>query len=265
MIIALAQMRLSHDMRDNHARALELVRRAALQGASLIAFPEIQLTRFFPQYAGQNVDDAAIGMDSAYIREMRKICREERIFAAPNYYIEEAGRRYDMSLLIGDDGSVVGRQKMAHIAQCERFYERDYYAPSEEGFQVFETKLGRIGIVVCFDRHYPESVRTEAPRGASLILIPTANTRDEPGEMFEWEIRVQAFQNSVAIAMCNRVGREDQMDFSGASIVTDCHGGVVARAGGEEELLLAEIDLEESERTRAAKPYTSLRRRELYE
>ena len=65
---------------------------------------------------------------------------------------------------------------------------------------MFETEFGKIGIVVCFDRHYPESIRTEALKGASLILIPTVNTKAEPSEMFEWELRVQAFQSSVAIA-----------------------------------------------------------------
>lgn len=122
-----------------------------------------------------------------------------------------------MSLLIGDHGEIIGRQKMVHIAQCENFYEQSYYTPSEEGFQVFDTPFGKIGIVVCFDRHYPESIRTEALRGAELVIIPTANTKAEPSELFQWEIRVQAFQNSVNIAMCNRVGNEGGMVFSGES------------------------------------------------
>ena len=92
---------------------------------------------------------------------------------------------------------------------------------TDVGFKVFETEFGKLGIVVCFDRHYPESIRTEALKGADLILIPTVNTKAEPSEMFEWEVRVQAFQNSTIIAMCNRVGAEGDMDFSGESIVVD--------------------------------------------
>ena len=110
---------------------------------------------------------------------------------------------------------------MVHIAQAEQFYEQDYYTPSDEGFKVFDTEFGKIGIVVCFDRHYPESIRTEVLRGADLILIPTVNTKAEPSLMFEWELRVQAFQNSVILAMCNRVGPEGNMCFSGESIVVD--------------------------------------------
>ena len=71
---------------------------------------------------------------------------------------------------------------MVHIAQAEQFYEQDYYTPSDEGFKVFDTEFGKIGLVVCFDRHYPESIRTEVLRGAELILIPTVNTKADDTE-----------------------------------------------------------------------------------
>ena len=264
MKIALAQMQMSRDMAANYHKSLELIRGAAEEGASLVVFPEIQLTPFFPQYEGKDVSGYAMGLHHPYIQGLCEACRASRIFASPNLYIEENGHRYDMSLLIDEQGAIIGKQKMVHIAQCEQFYEQSYYTPSEEGFSVFDTKLGRIGVVVCFDRHYPESVRTEALRGADLILIPTANTTAEPSELFQWEIRVQAFQNSVNIAMCNRCGAEDGMTFSGASMVSDAHGALLALAGTEEELLIADVDLRDAAQTRREKPYTALRRTALY-
>lgn len=153
---------------------------------------------------------------------------------------------------------------MVHVAQAEHFYEQDYYTPSDDGFHVFDTDIGRIGIVVCFDRHYPESIRTEALMGADLILVPTVNEKAEPLTMFEWEIRVQAFQNSVAIAMCNRVGTEDDMQFAGESLVADAYGNLICKAGDEEGVLYAEVDLKESSDLRNKKPYTQLRRTEYY-
>ena len=153
---------------------------------------------------------------------------------------------------------------MVHIAQAAQFYEQDYYTPSDDGFLVFDTAFGKLGIVVCFDRHYPESIRTEALMGADLILIPTANTESEPLEMFDWEIKVQAFHSSVAIAMCNRTGREDDMMFSGGSLVVDANGDTIAKAGSGEELLYAQVDMAASARVRAARPYTNLRRPALY-
>ena len=265
MKIALAQMSMSESLEENYDKAIRFMRQAAEKQVSLICFPEVQLTPFFAQHEKRDVSAYVIRMNDPYVSGICRICKELRIYAAPNFYVEEDGKRYDMSLLIDDAGKIVGKQKMVHVAQCENFYEQDYYTPSEEGFQVFDTPLGKIGIVVCFDRHYPESIRTEALRGAELIIIPTANTKAEPSEMFQWEIRVQAFQNSVNIAMCNRVGTEDQMEFSGESIVVDYNGDVIDCADDEERLLIADIDVAATSEVRNQKPYMRHRRLHLYE
>lgn len=265
MKLALAQMKMCSDMDTNFDQSIRLIRSAAEKDADLICFPEIQLTPFFPQYEGLDAGAYAIDMESAYVKGLCKCCEESNIYCAPNFYVKENGRFYDMSLLIDRQGKIIGRQKMVHIAQCKGFYEQDYYTPSEDGFHVFQTSLGKIGIVVCFDRHYPESIRTEALLGAELIIIPTANTIAEPSELFQWEVKIQAFQNSVNIAVCNRVGVEGQTTFSGESIVADYNGDTVALAEAGEELLIAEVDLPTAAETRKRKPYTGLRRKELYE
>ncbi|MGN0483074.1 MAG: carbon-nitrogen hydrolase family protein [Lachnospiraceae bacterium] len=265
MKLAFAQMRMQQDMEENFKKTLQFIREAAKREADLICFPEIQLSPFFPQYEGKDVSNYLNHETDSYINEICMACKNANIFASPNFYIEENGKRYDMSLLIDDSGNIIGKQKMVHIAQCEKFYEQDYYTPAEDGFHVFDTKFGKIGIVVCFDRHYPESIRTEALRGAELILIPTANTTAEPSELFQWEVKVQAFQNSVNIAMCNRVGKEDAMTFSGESILTDYNGNAIALAGDSEELLLADVDLQAATRKRREKPYTMLRKKEFYD
>ena len=265
MKIALAQMQMSQNMESNYKKSLHYIWEASEKGAALVMFPEIQLTPFFPQYENKDVSDYVMTFDHPYVKGICDACRENRIFSSPNFYIEENGNRYNMSLLIDDKGDIIGKQKMVHIAQCEKFYEQSYYTSSEEGFSVFDTKLGKIGIVVCFDRHYPESIRTEALRGAELVLVPTANTMAEPSEMFQWEIRIQAFQNSVNIALCNRAGREDEMEFYGESLVSGYDGELIAVAGRGEELLISETDLPRASATRNKKPYTLLRRTELYE
>ena len=265
MRIGLAQMSMESDIEANFQKSLAFMRDAAKQGVDIICFPEVQLSPFFAQYEKMDVSRYVIEENSRYISEMKFLCKEKGIYACPNFYIEENGKRYDMSLLIDDKGCIIGRQKMVHIAQCECFYEQDYYTQSEEGFQVFDTKFGKIGIVVCFDRHYPESIRTEALRGAELVIIPTANTIAEPSELFQWEVRVQAFQNSVNIAMCNRVGREDKMIFSGESVVCNYDGDIISAAGSDEILLISEVDLSDASEKRKKKPYTSLRRPDLYE
>lgn len=264
MRLAMFQMENAGSMENNLIKSLKAVKNAAANGADLILFPEVQLTEFFPQYPGQDVSAYEISLESDIIKAFCDTCRKYSIMAVPNIYLVENGKSYDASILIGKEGAILGIQKMVHIAQAEQFYEQDYYAPSDTGFQVFDTSLGKIGIVVCFDRHYPESIRTEALMGADLILIPTVNTKQEPMEMFEMEIRVQAFQNSVIIAMCNRVGKEDGMDFAGESLVVSADGRTLLKADDTEKILYSDIDLKESGKIRKSKPYTSLRRTELY-
>lgn len=265
MKIALFQMKNEGSVGKNLEKSLRAIRKAAKNAADLVLFPEVQLTAFFPQYPGQDVRGFRVRPDSDIVRSFCRACRENHIMAVPNLYLEMDGQAYDASLLIDKNGEALGIQKMVHVAQAPQFYEQDYYTPSNDGFKVFDTEEGRIGIVVCFDRHYPESIRTEALRGADLILIPTVNTKAEPSEMFAWEIRVQAFQNSVAVAMCNRVGTEGGMEFSGESIVADAAGDIVCMADDTEQILYADIDMKQPEMTRSSKPYTSLRRPEFYE
>ena len=265
MKLALAQMKMSAHIEENLRQTLRLIHEAAERDADLICFPEIQLSPFFPQYEGLDVSGYILKEDDPAIQAVQAACIENQIFASPNFYLQYSDRCYDTSLLINNKGVIIGRQKMVHIAQCPCFYEQDYYAPSDEGFQVFETPFGRIGIVVCFDRHYPESIRTEALRGADLILIPTANTADEPSELFQWEIKIQAFHSSVFIAMVNRVGLEGKMQFSGESIVAGPTGKTIALAGNDADLLFCELDLNQAGAIRANKPYTQLRRTELYD
>lgn len=264
MRLALVQMPNYGSVELNLSKSLRAVKAAAGQGADLVLFPEVQLTEFFPQYPGQDVRKYAVSIEGEPVKRFCDICRENKISAVPNLYLLENGRTYDASIFIDKSGEIKGIQKMVHVAQAEQFYEQDYYTPSDDGFHVFDTEFGRIGIVVCFDRRYPESIRTETLQGADLILIPTVNTKAEPSLMFEWELRVQAFQNSVILAMCNRVGTEGNMCFSGESIVIDAKGEVLVKADDTEQILYVDIDIQEALKIRNAKPYTQLRRTEFY-
>lgn len=264
MKLAMFQMENAGSVQKNLAKSLNAMKDAAANGADLILFPEVQLTEFFPQYPGKDVSKYRVSRESKIMTAFCDACREYHIMAVPNVYLLENEKVYDASILIDQNGSILGIQKMVHIAQAEQFYEQDYYTPSDTGFQVFDTNLGKIGIVVCFDRHYPESIRTETLMAADLILIPTVNTKQEPMKMFEMELCVQAFQNSVVLAMCNRVGKEDAMEFAGESLVISAEGKTLLKADDTEQIIYVDIDLEESEKIRQSKPYLTLRRTELY-
>ena len=255
MRLAMAQMRMSADPAENLAASLRMMERAARKEAQLIFFPEVQLSPFFPAEEAQNADRWLLEPEGPEITAIRDKCRELGIWASPNVYLRENGRRYDASLMIDAGGRVLGVSKMVHIAQAEHFYERDYYSPSDTGFRVYETPFGRIGIVICFDRHIPDGVRSCARQGAELVIIPTANVRGEPMEIFEWELRIQAFQSSCFVAMCNRVGREGKLKFAGESLITDPQGQLLLKAGDQQNLFVLDLPLDQAREVRKTRPY----------
>ena len=262
MKLAMAQMRMSGSMEENLKTSLEMCDLA--RGCDLLFFPEVQLTPFFPQYEKRDASGYALKPDSDKIRALCDAAKKNGYYMSPNVYLELEGKRYDTSLWIDPRGELLDTAKMVHIAQAEQFYEQDYYTPSPDGFKVFDTPFGKIGIVICFDRHLPESIRTCALMGAQLVIIPTANTESEPMEMFEWEVRVQAMQNQVFVAMCNRVGLEGEMDFAGQSIVVHPSGDVIVKADNAQRLVTSDIDLAEVELWRGKRPYISTRRKNMY-
>lgn len=260
--LALAQCSMQKELEQNLAKSLEFCDRVT--GCDLLFFPEIQLSPFFPQYEGLNAGQHCPTEDSAAVQALAQKAAKHHYYLSPNVYLEQNGMRYDTSLWISPEGEILDKAKMVHIAQAPQFYEKDYYTPSDDGFKVFDTPFGKIGIVICYDRHLPESIRTCVLKGANLVIIPTANTKAENMELFEWEIRVQAMQNQVFVAMCNRVETEDAMEFSGESLVVHPGGEVLLKADDREQLLTCELDLSEAREWRSRVPYLKTRRPEWY-
>ena len=264
MKIALAQLEIGEDIESNFLRTIEVMEEASRNGARLITFPEVQFYPFFPQYPKKDVSRYAFSIEDEKVTRMQEKCRELNMVAVPNFYLEEDGNHYDASVVIDADGRLRGVSKMVHIVQIPLLYEQDYYTPSDSGFKAYETAFGKLGVVICFDRHYPESIRSCVLQGAELIIISTANFRGEPMEMFEWEMRTSSYENNVFIAMCNRVGIEGEMEFTGESLVVDPDGNVLAKADDRDQILYAEIDLGLIEKSRRERPFLKLRRPETY-
>ena len=258
MKLAMAQMRMGTSVDENLTQTLRFMERAGSAGADLIFFPEVQFSPFFPQYEKADAERWAMSADGPEITAIRDACRKFRIYASPNVYLKQGEKRYDASLMIDPDGEILGISKMVHIAQAKFFYEQDYYTPSDDGFKVYDTPFGKIGIVICFDRHLPDGIRSCASQGAELVLIPTANIEGEPLALFEWEVRVQSFQDTVFTAMCNRVGPERALTFAGESLLAGPDGCLRFKAGGEEELLILDVPLEEVRQARKERPWLIL-------
>ena len=262
--IALIQMAMADDIDKNLNKSLDSIESAATKGARLIVFPELQFSPFFPQFPQQDASRYLMTLqDQRFVRIQQK-AQERGVVIVPNIYLAEGSDRYDACPVIDKTGEVLGISKMVHIVQIPRFYEQDYYTPSDSGFIVYDTAAGKVGVVICFDRHYPESIRACALAGAQIVVIPTAIVHGEPLEKFEWEVRLAAWQNNIFMAICNRVGQEGEMNFCGNSMVVNPDGDIIAQAGEAEDILLAKLDYGQIEKSRKARPYLALRREESF-
>ena len=267
MKIALIQQHATFDKAANVARALDAVDRAAAAGASLAIFAELAFERFHPQRpAEDSFLDLAELVPGPTTDAFCERARRHGMVTILNLYERDAARAYDCSPVIDADGRLLGRTRMVHITDYACFHEQGYYTPGDTGAPVYDTRVGRIGVAICYDRHYPEYMRALAVAGADLVAVPQAGAAGEwPEGLYEAELRVAAFQNGYYTALCNRVGDEDCLTFAGESFVCAPNGQVIARApAGEDTILYADVDLSSAERSHARRLFLRDRRPELY-
>ena len=267
MKIALIQQHASSDRQDNVRRGLAAVDEAASRGARLAVFAELAFERFYPQHpADDDPHRLAETVPGPITEAFAERAKRHGIVIVLNLYERDGGRAYDCSPVIDADGRLLGRTRMVHITDYACFHEQGYYAPGDTGVPVYETKAGRIGVAICYDRHYPEYMRALAVAGADLVVVPQAGAVGEwPDGLYEAEMRVAAFQNGYYAGLCNRVGEEDCLTFSGESFVCSPEGEVIARAPAlQDAILYADVDLAATARSHARRLFLRDRRPELY-
>jgi N-carbamoylputrescine amidase len=263
----LIQQHATDDREDNHRRGLEAVERAAAQGARVIGFAELAFDPFHPQErATPEALKRAEPVPGPTTQAFAAKARELGVALVLNLFECDGDKTYDASPVIDADGSLLGVTRMVHITDYPCFHERGFYAPGDSGAPVYETAFGRVGVAICYDRHYPEYMRALALAGAEVVFVPQAGAVDEwPEGLYEAEMRVAAFQNGYFTALCNRVGPETRLTFAGESFVCDPAGVVIARAGaGTEEILTCDLDLAQVEGSHARRLFLRDRRPGLY-
>jgi N-carbamoylputrescine amidase len=267
MRIALVQQVAGLDKERNVARGLAALEQAAAAGAQVVCYAELAFERFHPQMPAEpgferKAEPVPGPLTEAFVAKAREL----GVVVVLNLYERQGERCFDCSPVIDADGTLLGRTRMVHITDYEGFHERGYYAPGDTGAPVYDTRAGRIGVAICYDRHYPEYMRALALGGAELVLVPQAGAVAEwPEGLYEAEMRVAAFQNGYFVGLCNRVGPEQRLNFAGESFVCSPEGRVIARAGqGTEEILQADLDLDEVARSHARRLFLADRRPELY-
>ena len=267
MRIALIQQKAGMDRQENVRRGLAALDEAAAAGARLVCFAELAFDRFFPQERAEgDPADRAETVPGPLTETFAERARELGVVVVLNLYERTPDGTFDSSPVLDADGRLLGVTRMVHITQYEHFYEQDYYTPGDRGAPVYETAVGRLGVAICYDRHFPEYMRALALAGADLVVVPQAGSVGEwPEGLYEAELQVAAFQNGYFTALCNRVGEEEHLVFAGESFVCAPDGRVIARApAGEEAILYAEVDLTETARSHARNLFLKHRRPGLY-
>ena len=274
MRIALVQQPATDDLDGNLARGLAAFDRAADAGADLVAYAELAFSPFYPQHrATPETLDQAEPLDGPTVQAFRQRCAKRGVVAVLNLFEREpapaeAGgdRTFDTSPVIDADGALLGATRMVHITEYDAFHEQGYYQPGDAGMPVYETRAGRVGVAICYDRHYPEVMRALAVAGAEVVVVPQAGAVGEwPDGLYHAEMQVAAFQNGYFTALANRVGEEERLAFAGESFVCAPDGRVIAQAGqGTEEILTADLDLDQVRQSHARRLFLRHRRPDLY-
>jgi N-carbamoylputrescine amidase len=274
--VGLVQMRCDRAPADNLAHALARIRESARAGAHLVVLPELFTGPYFCQ---RKEDRSAFAfaepVPGPTTEALTAAARENRVVLVGGSVFEKAGGSYFNTACVFDaDGSLLGTYRKTHIPEDILYHEQHYFAPGDTGVRVFETAVGRVAPLICYDQWYPEAARIATLQGAEVLVYPTAiGTIDESVEeniTGDWEQMWRNAQvghaavNNVYVAAVNRVGREGAITFWGGSFVASPAGAVLARGGASEEIVLASCDLARVADLQAAWRFLANRRPESY-
>jgi N-carbamoylputrescine amidase len=277
--IGLVQMRMSSDPAANLDRAVSHIREAARRGARVVCLPELFRTSYFCQREDTALFDLAEPIPGPTSDALAKIARELGVVVVASLFERRtAGVYHNTAVVLDADGSERGRYRKMHIPDDPLFYEKFYFTPGDLGFRAFDTAVGKLGTLVCWDQWYPEAARLTALAGADVLFYPTAigwhpREKAEYGaaQVNAWQVmqRAHAIANGVYVAAVNRVGHEGSADggieFWGTSFVSDPFGVVIAEAPRDDEaVLVVECDRAHLEDVRRNWPFLRDRRIDAY-
>lgn len=267
-------MSCSSDPVSNQAKAIAGIREAAQKGAQIICLQELYRSLYFCQQFDESHFGLAESLDSQTVEQLRELATELNVVIIASLFEKRTdGLYHNTAVVIDADGTNLGFYRKSHIPDDPGFYEKYYFTPGDTGYKVFNTRYGRIGVLICWDQWYPEAARITALKGAQILFYPTAigTLPDEDAEvksefMQAWETiqRSHAIANGCFVASVNRVGTEDNITFWGDSFVCGPFGKYLVKAGDKEEILIATCDLSLIDSQRRAWPYLRDRRIDNY-
>jgi N-carbamoylputrescine amidase len=278
--LGLLQHACSADPAENLKKTLALAEKAAKKGARIICTQELFRSQYFCQSENHDYFKLAEPIPGPSTVAFQKLAKKYKAVIIGSLFEKRAsGLYHNTAVIIDADGSLLGVYRKMHIPDDPLYYEKFYFTPGDTGFRAWQTKYGKIGVLVCWDQWYPEGARLTALQGAEILFYPTAigwhpQEKDEYGvnQHGAWETiqRAHAVANGCYVAVTNRIGHEtpiggDGIEFWGQSFVAGTSGQILTKASvDQEEILLQEIDLEKVDVTRTHWPFLRDRRIDAY-
>ncbi|HTJ09462.1 MAG TPA: carbon-nitrogen hydrolase [Candidatus Binataceae bacterium] len=273
--IALVQMSCETEPRRNLEKALARIEEAAARGAKVICLQELFRSRYFCQSEEARNFDLAEPIPGPSSEALSAAAAAHKVVVVGSLFERRTeGIYHNTAVVLDADGHLAGRYRKMHIPDDPHYYEKFYFTPGDLDFTAHRTAHATVGALICWDQWFPEAARLVALAGAQMVFYPTAigwergeveTVRRRQLQAWETVQRGHAIANGMFVAVVNRVGSEDSLEFWGNSFVADPFGEVIARAGANaEEILIADCDLSLIEETRRNWPFLRDRRIDAY-
>ncbi|RUA10826.1 MAG: acyltransferase [Flavobacteriia bacterium] len=279
--ISVIQLNLNNTPENNLKKCMEWVKKAAAKGAEVISLPELYSSHYFCQSEDTDNFSLAEPLYGTSFKAFSALAKELGVvIIVPFFEKRMSGVYHNSAYIIDSDGSEAGLYRKMHIPDDPHFYEKFYFTPGDLGFKTIPTQKGKVGTLICWDQWYPEAARLTALQGAEVLFYPTAigwhpKEKEEFGETQHgaWMnvMKGHAVANGVYVAAANRIGLEKYLpdtngiEFWGSSFICGPQGEILAQASADqEEILLAEIDLDLQENVRQNWPFLRDRRIDMY-
>jgi len=279
--LGLLQSACSANPEANLQQTLHLAETAARRGAQIICTQELFRSKYFCQVENYNNFKLAEKIPGPSTTAFCKLARKHRVVVIASLFEQRtAGVYHNAAAVIDANGSLLGLYRKMHIPDDPLYYEKFYFAPGDTGFKAWDTRYGKIGVLICWDQWYPEAARLTALQGAQILFYPTAigwhpREKKQLGERQHdaWETvqRSHAIANGCYVAAVNRVGHErpaggDGIEFWGQSFVAGTSGEILGKASANrEEILVVPVDLAKVDDTRTHWPFLRDRRIDAYD
>ncbi|MCJ7585445.1 MAG: hypothetical protein MUO30_11845 [Anaerolineales bacterium] len=248
---ALLQATYTGDQETMIQKHEEYARQATRQGAQIMCFQELFYGPYFCQEQNAKWYDLAEPIpDGPIARRMLKLAKETRmVLIVPMYEQDGVGIYYNTAAVIDADGSYLGKYRKTHLPHLSGFWEKYYFRPGNLGYPVFDTAVGKVGVYICYDRHFPEGARMLGLHGAEIVFIPSATSRGLSQHLWRIEQTSHAIANGYFVGTINRVGIEKELganDYYGQSYFCTPRGEYVGEMGDpfKEELIVRDLDLD---------------------